>query len=520
MNDTENNLNAENLADLEGLFSEDALDSFAVGAARFLVQARNRHLGNLLVSERSVFYLQIAYRMLCFRREHELEPLFDDIFLAVQPAQEAVADESYPREEFRQDMHQMEEWGLVSCRVEKERLRGYRDASRRKYRYRLADDTISFLTWLEERLQEDIEDKGDDTRNLLFDVESRIRELLTQVDSFGSDSTDVGAARTIIYLLVQLDELTGNINLHLSDMNATVLGFLFGRYDIEQAKGLLNELELYVDSYLRQIFGMRGGLLPGLRLLGNEESVAKYERCLALLEDERARTPQLMQRRRKLIEPRRIVARLTAFYEDAGTLDTLCRRVNESYMKLYSKLKAHLRELERKNTRLEDLNSRLRDLAALPEGAHPGSFIRKLLAPAQIAIDPNYWDDHEKATPPQPRREQDRHVRTPRTCIRKKNPGDKPVRSLRQARLEKLKIWMQQHLIGEDGRAMLSDGSYAAFEDIRGAFDVTMNGLLQKGRNLREIGYDFNPAAPEDMHIIEADGVRLTLRNAEITSRS
>ncbi len=513
------NLSDAHLSGLERLFSGDVLDGFAAGAAQFLVRMRNRNLGNLLLSERNVFYLQIVYRMLCFRREHELEPLFEDLYAAVQPAQESVAGEAYRREEFRQDMHQLDDWGLVSCRVEKERLRGYRDASRRKYRYRLLDDTIAFLVWLEERLQEDIEDKGEDTRNLLFDVESRAREALSQVEAFTSESGDAGAARTIVYLLVQLDELTDNINLHLSDLNVTVLGFLFGRYDIDQVKSLLKELEFYVDSYLRQIMGARGNLLPAFEQLGSQDSLRKYERCLQLLEEERARTPHLLQRRRKLIEPRRIVQRLTAFYEDSGGLDGLCRRMNESYMKVYAKLKAHLRELERKNTRLEDLNARLRDLARLPEDACVTTYFRRLLAPAQIVIDPNYWDDQEKATPPQPRREQDRHLRTPRTYIREKTYGDKPVRSVRQARLEHLKRWIREHVAGDDGQGMLSQGRYEGFEDVRGAFEVVVNGLLQKGRNLHRIGYGLQPGSPDQMRTVEADGYRLTFREATVRTK-
>lgn len=45
-----------------------------------LLENRNPHLGQLLVTDRAVFYLQILFQLVMFRREHELEPLHDDIY--------------------------------------------------------------------------------------------------------------------------------------------------------------------------------------------------------------------------------------------------------------------------------------------------------------------------------------------------------------------------------------------------------------------------------------------------------
>jgi hypothetical protein len=512
-------LTAEARDALGQLFSDEAIQGFDQGAARHLISSRNKNLGNLLLSERNVYYLQLVYRMLCFRREHDLEPLFDDIYQAVRPAQETVSNAEYSREEFLQDMRQLTNWELLSCRIEKERLRGYRDVSRQKFRYRLSTDTISFLTWLEERLQEDIEDKAEDTRNLLFDVSSRVRETRSQVRRFSLTEGAVDEARTIIYLLVQLDELTGQVNLRLSDMNANVLGFLFSHYDLTQVKVVLKELEFYVDAYLRQIYALRQELLPNLQQLMNERNLGKIDRCLQLLEEERAQTPQLLKRHRRLIQPGRILKRLLTFYGNDGQLDGLCQRMNASYMKVYNKLKAHLRELERKNNRLEDLNARLGELAALPEGRVPAQFMSALLAPAQQLGDPNFWDDHEKAAPPQPRLERDRQIKTPKAFLRpKQSGGDKPLRSVRQARLERLRTWMVDHL-DLTPADRLANGNYAEFEDLRRIFEVASNGLLQKGRNLKLIGYELEPVAPPEMKTVVADSCQLTFTDMTVRER-
>ena len=72
---------------LEKLFTENYLDAFQEGDAVQLVLRRNRNLGFLFTAERGIFYIQILYRLLCFRREHELEPLNEEIYREVRGAQ-------------------------------------------------------------------------------------------------------------------------------------------------------------------------------------------------------------------------------------------------------------------------------------------------------------------------------------------------------------------------------------------------------------------------------------------------
>lgn len=125
-----------------------------------LLDNRCRQLGHLLLADRAVFYVQILHRMLEFRRQHELEPLHDDLSNAVRAPLENAASEPYTTDTFSQDIRQLQLWNLITCRIEKERLRGYRDTRRRKFRYRLADEATAFLLWLE----------GSGTRSVVMDV--------------------------------------------------------------------------------------------------------------------------------------------------------------------------------------------------------------------------------------------------------------------------------------------------------------------------------------------------------------
>ena len=140
------------------LFAEETLEAFEAGKATQLITRRNRQLGHLFLADRGVFYAQILYRLLLFRREHELEPLYEDIYDGVRPAQKHLLEAGdYTTEQFRADLDQLLAWELVTCRIEIERLRGYRDTRKQKFRYSLTEESVAFLQWLEEQCQAELE---------------------------------------------------------------------------------------------------------------------------------------------------------------------------------------------------------------------------------------------------------------------------------------------------------------------------------------------------------------------------
>jgi len=108
--------------DNDSLFSSNALSYFEKHGAKSLLVGRNSHLGSLFTSERATYYLNILYRMLLFKRDYELEPLYDDIFSGVIAAQTTL-DSEYSSDNFRLDVGRLVDWDLVSFRIEKQRLR-------------------------------------------------------------------------------------------------------------------------------------------------------------------------------------------------------------------------------------------------------------------------------------------------------------------------------------------------------------------------------------------------------------
>ncbi|MBN2448987.1 MAG: hypothetical protein JXR77_01275, partial [Lentisphaeria bacterium] len=152
----------------------------------------------------------------------------------------------------------------------------------------------------------------------------------------------------------------------------------------------------------------------------------------------------------------------------------------------------------------------------------PYRFLRELLAPACMRADPNYWDDHERADPPPPRRTTGIERRQPSFPLRSKRRQGETVVSLEQARLERLRDWLVPALGGSDLLALGRRLSQAAFiepEDFPRIMDLTKAGMLGQGAKLRRIGLHMDPAdgtaqvAVEDQRLTFTDlTVRLSPR--------
>ena len=92
--------------DIQNLFSNDGLAYFQQHGSATLLAKRNINVGSLLTTERALFYLNILYRILLFKRDYELEPLYDDIYNGVQAAQTTI-DQNYSQDQFRSDISQL-----------------------------------------------------------------------------------------------------------------------------------------------------------------------------------------------------------------------------------------------------------------------------------------------------------------------------------------------------------------------------------------------------------------------------
>ena len=490
------------------LFTSDALPYFEKHGATSLLAGRNTRLGSLFTSERAVHYLNILYRMLLFKRDYELEPLYDDIYGGVIAAQTTVATE-YNSDIFRLDMAKLAEWDLVSFRIEKQRLRGYRDNRKQKFRYRLTNETIHLLDWLEQRLLDDLQSRGSDTRDLLGEMRGSLGELLRLLHQITTDRRDPeDTARRVLFQLFKADDLCQEISTGLADLNGRLLFFLVKRYHIDEVRGLIKEVDRYVETFLRQAYGLRQEILPLLTRLTKESTLEKLGYCHEVMENERRQTPNLLQMRRN-VQVSAIPENLLVFFTEQGGLDRLLHRINTSSMQVWQKLRSHLRELERKNNRLQDIGYRLQEIASLPEHATASTFLNQLLSQPACTFDSNYWNQAEKAEPPKPTKRIAGKTQFPKSYLGQKQPGDKPVQSMDEARLAQLKVWLQEKIVAGDSEwGLLSAGNFNSFDDFLRLVELARAGLLANGKRLSSIDYVLQPAQQEVLLRIAEQSLR------------
>ena len=449
--------------------------------ANALLERRNKAVGWLLTSERAVAYVGILIVLLRFRQNHELEPLHEDVLAALDEGEEAAP--------FNQDIRQLQDWGLVSQRIEKERLRGYRDTRRRKFRYRMEDDAVSFLLWLEARHHDDLHPEDTDTRDLLADVIAGLRETTRLMNKLSADIASAEDARAVFHRLARLDAATEGVAESLGAFNIRLLAFAGGRYDVARARALIAELDRFLERFIRRVHTLRLEIVPEIEKLRHSRLRARWETCAKILAEETAATPTLM--RARLPDAAKTLALFADFYAPNGRLEQLTSRVSRSALMVWQKLHAHLRELERRSHRLEDIRLRVRDLARLAPDAVPRPWLRGIFQDAHIRADMHEWTESMKAAPPQPVWHK-RQVRgkTPAWLEPRAEAGGKPVQSLEERRLEALAAWMCDHGVmpadGADTR--LSAATVAAFDDFARVMDILRGGVLGGGRRLARIG--------------------------------
>ncbi len=459
-----------------------------------LLANRNKEVGNLLLSDRAFAYVTILAALLAFRREHELEPLHDHLYAAVHP--DLNSNGAYTHDAFNQDIRQLLLWDLITDRLEKERLRGYKDTRRRKFRYRLTDEATAFLLWLEARRRDDLEPGDTDTRDLLSELIGTLRETVRLFHKTGAESLDYETARGVFYRLSRMGDLTDSVSHTLGDFNVRLLGFATSRYDAPAARVILGELERFLKQFLNRIHTLRTEITPEISKLRQARLSGRWQACLERMEEERHATSHLM--RTRLPHPERTLAGLAAFYAAEGTLEQLCARVNTAALQVWRKLYTHLRELERRSHRLEDLRSRVAEMARLPADAAPAGYLRGLLAPARMIGDMHFWDENEKALPPQPRWDRHRFREEAAHWLDEKpRATGTPPQSLEEARLHALESWLRLRGLAPTGDEALrvSQGNFSAFEDFPRLIELARSGLLGQGARLAKLSLALDPTA-------------------------
>lgn len=476
------------------------------GEVTDLVIRRNRALGHLLTAERGLYYLQILFSLLRFRRSHELEPLHEDIYENIYNDQSALnAEIHYDLVQFNSDIHQLKNWNLIGERIELERLRGYQDTRRKKYRYSLTSETRAFLEWLEDRARDDLEESGEDTRNQLETILSGLRELKRVLYRVGTKRTEDGDARRVLYQLATVNELTHSITGNLISFNERMYGFLMTEFALDEAKQILGDLRIFVKEFLSQIYVLRSEIVNILAGIDSERSREKIRVCLEQMEEERKRSAHLL---RRSFNPQQMEAtpkRLILFYRENGQLDQLCRRISRTAQQVWRRLYLRLRERERKSHRLLDLRLRIKEIASLEPEEVPYNFLFELISPAQISVDPNFWTEREKASPPQPRIYRGRQKEHAIEPLGRKKLNPETAHALEQQQLGQLVQWLHDKVIMDNQKkAQITDQNFEGFDDLEQTMQLIKAGKLSKGKKLINIGFWLNSMEGwEQLHAAE-----------------
>lgn len=468
--------------------------AFADGCAPVLARGLDGRIGAAITAERAPWYLTILYGMLLFRRDHELEPLHEDVQARVAAAAAGLGP--YDAAGFAQDVEQLVEWKALERLTEAHKLRNYRDNRRDRFRYRLTDDAVALLEWLEARLAAKLAGRVGDSRDRLADVLGHLREVRRVLDDWRSGERGPDQARRALYLIEAVGDALDDVGTELLTFRAEMLGFASRPYDLGSLRTILAWLERYVTVYLRRLEELRGEIATRLDELAVPRRQAALAECHAAVVEERAASPRALRGAAVLAPGDRLVAH-GAFFAATGMLAVLCARIDESARAVVVKMQRHLRELERRSARLEDVRAAIRLVAA--GAATDPRYARLaggLVASAHLRMDRGPAWSGQPAAPPLPRR----HVRTAPAAatqpLARKRGSLAAVKELTARRQALLGAWLDG-VTGSGGRTRLSDLGLRSADAPRRWLDVARARHLGGGRVLEVIGFRMEPAGGE-----------------------
>lgn len=460
------------------------ISSPLVGQTKEWLSARALTLGNMLASERAVEYVAILRALAAFRAEHEPEPLHEDVERKVC-GEDAEASASAT---FKADIHQLKAWNLVTERIEKERLRGYRDNRRAKFRYRMCDDAAAFVEWLEDRHAHDLlPGGGDETGNLLDMQRSILAELRRMLHRVDVAHVGYETAGDVLFRVDQVSRYVDATAKTLQKLNLRLLSFGIAEFSAEEAKPIVDELAVFLERFGRRFGTLREDILRDVEEMRRDCHAKRWKACAETLAAETSRFRHIASV--KIPDAQRILADASLFYGAGGTLVSLMSRIGDSARKVWGKLNAKLRELERRNHRIEDVSARLAELARLDEADVPHRWLQRLLEPAAMCGDAQVRQNGEKSVAPLPKRSSNVKTQKIISWITPRKVGERPdVASIAQERAKRLRDWMSARgIYPSSGTSALSGGTYSEFEDFPNLMNVIEHVWLGGGEKARKL---------------------------------
>ncbi|HKE19463.1 MAG TPA: DUF2397 family protein [Kofleriaceae bacterium] len=490
---------------LRAWIAGDREAAFAAGAAPSLARAVERRVASVLTAERFAQYLNVLFGLALLRRDHELEPLHEELSRRVLPAQLAHGD--YGPIQFASDMEQLVEWGAVERTTEALKLRTYRDNRRDRFRYRLTDDAASLLEWLEARASARVEGRVRDGRDLLADLLGFLGEARRLCDRCRAGEASPDDPRRVFALLEAVADALDAIARELGGFRGEMTAFAARPYDLATLRQILGWLDRYVELYLERVEALRAELEERIATLAAPRYRAALAGCREAVVAERAAMPSLARGAGPLPETDALIDGAARFFRAGGQLAQLRRHIAIAARAVLRKMHRHLVELERRNARRADLRAAIAALCAAERPVDGSGLITGLVAAAHVRTVRERTAAADRIAPPAPRRHQgDPARRSKGRPLRRKRAGIDDVRALRGKRLAELGRWLDVELLAGADQVRLSARALPA-ADLRRWMEVARAMHLGGGRDLARLPARFEPAPGQAVMGDEREGL-------------
>lgn len=469
------------------LIGRDREAAFDDGCAPALLGALTANVGAALAAERAPYYINVLYALVLMRRGHELEPRHDDLYARVARPQQLLG--AYDPVQFATDLDQLIGWRVIERITEAQRLRGYKDNRLVQYRYRIGDDASAAIEWLEARLARVLEGRIRDSRDLLADVIGALKEARRVLDSWRKGARDPDSARRAYYLMESAAGAVGAISEELLAFRAEMVLFAHQPYDIGALREIIGWLQRYVDVYLRRVLELRDEIRDRAR----ELSAPRYRNALAAcresVEHER-RVPGFARQAGPLRDEAALLDVVHRFFRHDGQLASLCRHIDESARQVVLKMHHHVRELERRSARLDDLRAAISALAGAPEATDDryGAYINYVIASGRGMFDGRHGTIGNRVAPPAPRKHKlsDDRRAAARPLARKRAAANE-ARALRAKALAELAGWLRDNVLAGRDQRRWSDVDLTGPNDPRRVIAIARARHLGGGKSLRAL---------------------------------
>jgi hypothetical protein len=482
--------------DASRLLGPERARAFEEGLSPLLARACDGPVTTPVFADRAAAYLTLLDALVLFRRDHELEPLHEDLYRRVAPIL-AQSGDAYDLDTFAQDLEKLRGWTCIERLAEVTRIRGYKDNRRESYRYRLSEDAVALVEWLEQRLSEKLQGRSTDSRDRLTDVIAHLREAVRCLDDRrASDAPSLDDARRAIYLAGAVDDAIDGIGEELLSFRAGMLVFTSRAYRIESLREILAWLKRYVEGHLAKLETLRDLIDERLHTLAQPRYRRALRGCRDALLAEDLGLPKALRGHRALRDTDDQLDAQLAFFAREGRLAMLCAKLDDSARAVLRKVHRHIRELERRSARVADLRGAIRALATLDSEGDPrlADMIRALVASAHGLFLRTAPRENERLRPPLPRTHRPpATIRAP-APLRPKAAPPEVVRALRAARDAELSAWLQERVLQGRSEARLSETVLEGTEAPRRWLDLARARHLSRGRGLARLKVDVQAA--------------------------